>query len=344
MKSSLLCIGALCALAFGSSRQHSQLALTIHKDSKEDTLLDLHRNLVEIPSITGSEHNVSHYLRDYLQARGFKVELQPVLDGRENILAYVDDVRETRVLVTSHIDTVPPFIPYERRGDQIWGRGSADAKGSVAAQIVAVQQLYEARKIAGGDVALLFVVGEEKDGHGMKAANDLGLTWESVIFGEPTELKLATGHKGGLAFTLFAHGKAGHSGYPELGRSAIDILVNGLTALRQLDLPGSKRFGDTTLNVGQIEGGVAPNVIAQNASATILVRVASENLSEIKARIQKAVLATSPWLEVDFLSYGIGPVQIDSDIDGAYHFHLLAKRLMLTATSRVRKDCRQLWY
>jgi acetylornithine deacetylase len=239
---------------------------------------------------------------------------------------------------------VPPFIPYERRGDQIWGRGSADAKGSVAAQIIAVQRLHEAQKISEGDVALLLVVGEERDGHGMKAANNLGLTWESVIFGEPTELKLATGHKGGLAFTVSAKGKAGHSGYPELGRSAIDILVHGLSVLHQLKLPGSERFGKTTLNVGQIEGGVAPNVIAENASATVLVRVASENLNEIKSRIEKAVLAASPWLEVDFLSYGISPVQIDSDIGGTYDSFALNGKGVLMVTFRFRKDCRQLWY
>jgi acetylornithine deacetylase len=233
-------------------------------------------------------------------------------------LAYIGQERQTRILVTSHIDTVPPFIPYELRGDQVWGRGSADAKGSVAAQIFAVERLRDAGKIVEGDVALLFVVGEEKDGHGMKAANDLGLAWESVIFGEPTELKLATGHKGGLAFTLSANGKAGHSGYPELGRSAIEILVRGLSALHQLELPGSERFGNTTLNVGQIEGGVAPNVIAQNASATVLVRVASDDLDEIKTRIEKAVSAASPWLDFNYFSNGIGPVHIDSDVKGTY--------------------------
>lgn len=324
MKLFLLYSLAFNALASASRRPHSQLSLIENERNDETSLLDLHRHLVEIPSITGSEHDVSHYLRDYLQDHGFNVELQSVIDGRENVFAYIGKTRETRVLVTSHIDTVPPFIPYERRGDQIWGRGSADAKGSVAAQIVAFQKLHNAQKISEGDVALLFVVGEERDGHGMKAANNLGLTWESVVFGEPTELKLATGHKGGLAFTVSAKGKAGHSGYPELGRSAIDILVHGLSVLRQLELPISERFGNTTLNVGQIEGGVAPNVIAQKASAAVLVRVASEDLDEIKARIQKAILAASPWLEVDFLSYGIGPVEIDSDVEGMY------RRLALT--------------
>lgn len=316
MKVSLLCSFALHALASASLRLPSQQYLNAEGLHREKSLLNLHRELVERPSITGSEHNISHYLDRYLRAQGFNMELQPVLDGRENVLAYIGQRRQTRILITSHLDTVPPFIPYERRGDQIWGRGSADAKGSVAAQIEAVEHLRNAGQITEGDVALLFVVGEEKDGQGMKAANDLGLTWENVVFGEPTELKLAIGHKGGLAFRLSANGKAGHSGYPELGRSAVELLVHGLSALYELELPGSARFGNTTLNVGQIEGGVAPNVIAQNASARVLVRVASDDLSEIRSRIEKAIFATSPWLNVDFLSYGIGPVQIDSDVDG----------------------------
>jgi acetylornithine deacetylase len=318
MKFLLLYALTLQALAFDGFRTQGQYYLNGEEDHHHTSLLDLHRELVERPSITGSEHNISGYLDSYLRARGFHVELQSVLDDRENVLAYIGQERQTRILVTSHIDTVPPFIPYELRGDQVWGRGSADAKGSVAAQIFAVERLRDAGKIVEGDVALLFVVGEEKDGHGMKAANDLGLAWESVIFGEPTELKLATGHKGGLAFTLSANGKAGHSGYPELGRSAIEILVRGLSALHQLELPGSERFGNTTLNVGQIEGGVAPNVIAQNASATVLVRVASDDLDEIKTRIEKAVSAASPWLDFNYFSNGIGPVHIDSDVKGTY--------------------------
>jgi acetylornithine deacetylase len=305
MRTLLLGAFALQALASDGLRAPSQRYLNGEAYHRDAPLLDLHRELVERSSITGSEHNVSQYLAGYLRARGFSVESQPVLNGRENVLAYIGQERQTRILITSHIDTVPPFIPYELRGDQVWGRGS-------------VERLRDAGTIIEGDAALLFVVGEEKDGHGMKAANDLGLTWESVIFGEPTELKLARGHKGGLAFTLSANGKAGHSGYPELGRSAIEILVRGLSALYQLELPGSERFGNTTLNVGQIEGGVAPNVIAQNASATVLVRVASDDLDEIKTRIEKAVSAASPWLDVNFLSHGIRPVHIDSDVEGTY--------------------------
>ncbi|KAK2689402.1 hypothetical protein QWA68_011864 [Fusarium oxysporum] len=286
-----------------------------HESLKSSALLELHKSLVERPSITGSEKHVTDFLQTYLQDAGFTVETQSVAKNRDNILAYYNNTRQTKVLVTSHIDTVPPFWPYERRGDEIWGRGTVDAKGSVAAQIIAVQELFDKKEVNDGDVALLFVVGEETGGPGMGNVNDLGLSWESVVFGEPTELKLARGHKGGLGFTIKANGKAGHSGYPETGSNAIDSLVRGLAALQKIELPGSKEFGNTTLNVGRIEGGVAGNVIPASAYATGGVRVAGGTPEGIKDLILQAVEESDPSLVVEF-SYGIGPVSTDYDVDG----------------------------
>ncbi|KAH7174774.1 uncharacterized protein B0J16DRAFT_185119 [Fusarium flagelliforme] len=278
-------------------------------------LLELHKSLVEETSITGSEKSVTGYLQTYLRDAGFSVETQSVAKDRDNIFAYYK-TRKTRVLVTSHLDTVPPYWPYERRGDEIWGRGSVDAKGSVAAQIIAVRELFEKKEIREGDVALLFVVGEEVGGDGMKAANKLDLSWESVIFGEPTELKLATGHKGGLRFTVRAKGKAGHSGYPETGSNAIDSLVNGLVALKQAKLPSSDEFGNTTINIGKIEGGIAGNVIPANASAIASVRIAAATAHEMKDLVKKIVEGSDPHLTVEFSTYGVDPVPLDHDVDG----------------------------
>jgi acetylornithine deacetylase len=297
-------------------------------------LLDLHKSLVERPSITGSEKRVTDFLKTYLQDAGFTVETQTVVKNRDNILAYYSNTRSTRVLVTSHIDTVPPFWPYERRGDEIWGRGTVDAKGSVAAQIIAVQELFKQKEVGEGDIALLFVVGEETGGPGMGNVNDLGLSWESVIFGEPTELKLARGHKGGLGFTIKANGKAGHSGYPETGSNAIDSLVRGLAALQKVELPGSKEFGNTTLNVGRIEGGVAGNVIPASAYATGGVRVAGGTPEGIKDLIRQAVEDSDASLFVEFL-YGIGPVPTDYDVDGKYEATVLELKLIETGFETV---------
>ncbi|KAF5597186.1 acetylornithine deacetylase [Fusarium pseudoanthophilum] len=312
MKLNTILLAAATATAFDLGS--AQLPFS-HESLESSALLELHKSLVERPSITGSEKHVTDFLKTYLQDAGFTVETQTVAKNRDNILAYYNSTRKTKVLVTSHIDTVPPFWPYERRGDEIWGRGTVDAKGSVAAQIIAVKELFQKKGISEGDVALLFVVGEETGGPGMGNANDLGLSWESVIFGEPTELKLARGHKGGLGFTIKAEGKAGHSGYPETGSNAIDSLVRGLAALQKVELPGSKEFGNSTLNVGRIEGGVAGNVIPASAFASGGVRVAGGTPDGIRDLIRQAVEESDPSLAVEF-SYGIGPVPTDYDVDG----------------------------
>ncbi|KAH7134571.1 hypothetical protein B0J13DRAFT_560667 [Dactylonectria estremocensis] len=290
----------------------------LHSLSSEQStisLINLHKALVERPSITGSEGNVTAFLTSYLQDVGFTVETQAVEENRENILAYFGTSRKTTVLVTSHLDTVPPYWPYERHGDVIRGRGTVDAKGSVATQIFAVQTLLQEDKIQEGDVGLLFVVGEERGGLGMRQVNELGLSWESVIFGEPTELKLARGHKGGLGFTITAKGKAGHSGYPETGTNAIDSLTRGLAALQRLELPWSEDFGNSTLNIGKIEGGVAGNVIPASAYAIGGVRVAAGTPDSLKNLIETTISESDSNLQVEF-TYGIGPVPIDYDVEG----------------------------
>ncbi|QSZ28616.1 hypothetical protein DSL72_003115 [Monilinia vaccinii-corymbosi] len=287
------------------------------------SLLELHKSLVEIRSITGNEHDAGVFLISYLKKQNLTVEIQDVdfiessSSGkrRQNVLAYIGDKRKTRTLVTSHIDTVPPYWPYERRGDEIWGRGSVDAKASVAAQITAYQDLISAGKIHEGDVALLFVVGEETLGSGMKQANELGLSWETVIFGEPTELKLAAGHKGIVSVDLAAKGKAGHSGYPSLGRNANSMLIPALYELGRMELPWSEKYGNTTLNIGRVDGGVAANVIAEDAMAKIAIRIAAGTPEEIQKLVLDVVEKTGQDLEVSF-TQGYGPVHCDSDVEG----------------------------
>jgi acetylornithine deacetylase len=173
----LLLLLFLSHLASATSIDQQQ---PLHEDddpalaSSSSKLLALHKALAKIESITGHEYDVAQYLIDYLSLQNFTVETQdvgPGLDGRgprQNILAYIGKERKTRVLVSSHIDTVPPFWEYERKGEEIWGRGTVDAKGSVAAQIIAVEELRKKGKLGEGDVGLLFVVGEETGGDGMK--------------------------------------------------------------------------------------------------------------------------------------------------------------------------------
>ncbi|KAK5002064.1 hypothetical protein LTR28_011866, partial [Elasticomyces elasticus] len=216
-------------------------------------LFKLHRNLVEIESISGNEYNVGNWLVSHLQHEGYTVETQEVSKDRFNVLAHFGN-RHTKILLTSHIDTVPPFYPYGTHHNAssntttIFGRGSVDDKASVAAQITAVNNLVSSDRVPKSALSLLFVVGEETGGDGMRAANELHLVPDTVIFGEPTEGKLADGHKGNLGFTLHAKGKAAHSGYPWLGRSANEVLVKALAALMQVaeHLPSSEKYGSTT--------------------------------------------------------------------------------------------------
>ncbi|MCJ1225731.1 hypothetical protein MMC12_002380 [Toensbergia leucococca] len=293
----------------------------------ESPLFSLHRDLVKIESITGNENYVGKYLQQYLTSHNYTVETQLVDSPspqsnptpRVNLLAYPGKTRKTRLLLSSHIDTVPPYFPYSQRShSQIWGRGSVDAKASVATQIQALNELLASNEIKLADVSLLFVVGEETGGDGMRKANSLDLNWETVIFGEPTELKLASGHKGNLGFTIKATGKAGHSGYPWLGESANSMLIPALAALDKLVLPSSTKYGNSTLNIGKMEGGVAGNVIAETAKAQIAIRIADGSAEHTKKIVLDAIKTIDDRLEVEFPSSGYGPVYIDSDVKGKF--------------------------
>ncbi|KAH8147452.1 uncharacterized protein LAJ45_08608 [Morchella importuna] len=311
MKLSLAALLSTTAIATAAARAH------VSRCTQNDTLglLSLHEGLVSIPSLTGNESAVTTYLASYLSSHNFTVELQQVADGRNNIYAYTGSSRDARALLTSHMDTVGPYIPYGITANgTITGRGSNDAKGSIAAQVVALQQLLADGSVDDGDVAMLFVVGEEVDGAGMKAANDLGLSWEAVVFGEPTELKLAVGHKGALAVKLEAFGKAAHSGYPQLGVDANKALVTALYGLDGVELPGSALLGNSTLNYGLVRGGAAANVVSPYANASIAVRLAVD-AETIKGQLDGYFGGVSG-VSWSYLGFFYDPVVLDSDVEG----------------------------
>ncbi|CAF9904365.1 MAG: hypothetical protein ALECFALPRED_007538 [Alectoria fallacina] len=333
-----------CALTFATttfshyiqSQPRPQIERPIRLEESElskDSLFSLHQNLINIESISGNEQTVGEFLEAYLKSHNYTVERQyvdplptslqdfraeePNQKQRFNLLAYPGENRQTPVLLSSHLDTVPPHYGHEiHEHDQIWGRGSVDAKAAVSCMIQTSQELLASRQISPNDVSLLFVVGEETGGDGMRRANDLQLKWETVIFGEPTELKLASGHKGILIFTVKAHGKAGHSGYPWLGQSANHLLVPALVALQKLEFPSSQKYGNSTLNIGRISGGVAANVIAEEARAEIGIRIAAGSPGIVKKLVSDAVKAVDENLDLDFSEGSYPPVYIDSDVDG----------------------------
>ncbi|KAF7903142.1 uncharacterized protein EAF01_006191 [Botrytis porri] len=204
-------------------------------------------------------------------------------DAESNLIRLHKDLISIESITGNDLmDTVGPYIPHSRSSDgeenMICGRGSTDAKGCMTSQILAVEELIAEYSIHEGDIGLLFVVGEETDGAGMKRASEVfqqdGITWESVIFGEPSEHKLVLGYKVALAFEIIAHGKDAHSSCPELGINAISILIKSLAEIDGIRLPGSGKLGETTTSIGMIQGGVALNVIPAAASASVLTRLA----------------------------------------------------------------------
>lgn len=334
-------------------------------------LLSLHRTICEVESITDDELVVGKLVISILEAHNFTVKTQNVpppdatnsTKERLNIYAYPNtskygaaagggdyDAQKShppspKVLLSSHIDTVPPHIPYSLSRPQkseagfsrsdvlISGRGTVDDKACVAVQIQALLDLLADpdTDIDPADVALLFVVGEEKRGDGMKHFSDSKLyaktnsDYKAILFGEPTEGKLAAGHKGIFMVSIQAHGKAAHSGYPWLGRSANSMILPALLVLDGLGdipedrggLPRSKKYGKSTVNVGYMQGGVAGNVVPEFATADVTFRLAGGTVDQVTHIVKRAVLAVDPdeLLELNF-SQGYGPVSLDADVDG----------------------------
>ena len=255
-------------------------------------VFELTRRLIDIPSVSGDESAVAHFLADYLEGRGFEVELREISEGRPNLYARRG---EPEVVFSSHTDTVPPFVEFAEDEDYIYGRGACDAKGIIAAMVKASERLLEAGV---SDFGMLFVVGEEAGSPGARAANEIPNRSRYLINGEPTESKLALGSKGALRAVIRATGRAAHSAYPQMGESAIDKLLDILEDLRRTPFPSNDTLGATTLNIGVIKGGVAANVIPPEAEAEIMLRVVTRT-PELK-RIIEDVLAGRADIEYTF--------------------------------------------
>ncbi|MCW5959058.1 MAG: M20/M25/M40 family metallo-hydrolase [Pyrinomonadaceae bacterium] len=248
-------------------------------------LFELTKSLMNIPSVSGDEEAVGLFLRDYLKNLGWTVELQEVEPKRNNVIACLNDT--PRVFLSTHMDTVPPFIAPTEDDEKIYGRGSCDAKGIIASHITAAENLRRERI---EDIGLLFTVDEEESSKGSRAANDLPIAerCEYLINGEPTDLDLAIGSKGSLRMLLKTKGKAAHSAYPEMGESAIEKLLDILQTLRETDLPTDEFFGETTLNIGTISGGLKTNVIPPFAEAGLHIRMVTP-LEPVMEILEKAV-------------------------------------------------------
>ncbi len=240
---------------------------------------------MNIPSVSGDEEAVGFYLRDYLESLGWTVELQPVSENQNNVIAYLNET--PRVFLSTHMDTVPPFIEASEDEEKIYGRGACDAKGIIASQIFAAEEL---RKQGISDIGLLYTVDEEQGSTGARAANlhPIAEKCEFLINGEPTDNDLAIGSKGSLRLFVKTKGKAAHSAYPEMGDSAIVKLLDILQDIRRIELPADEFFGETTLNIGLISGGVGTNVIPPTAEAGLHIRMVTK-LEPVLQILEKAI-------------------------------------------------------
>jgi len=268
-------------------------------------LFALTRKLIDIESITGNEATVGHALAAELSALGHNVERIPVEEDRFNIWATQPGAPRPELVLSTHMDTVPPFIPSSETEDRIYGRGSCDAKGIIVAQIAAAEKL----KAEGIDVGLLYLVGEERDSQGAQIANQHPQGSKFIINGEPTENRIALASKGTLRVELVANGKMAHSAYPELGESAIEKLLDALENIRKVKLPVHPKAGPSTMNIGLIEGGRAPNVIPDHAVAHLLIRLVGP-AGDLRKQITAAAgNKAEPHfiLEIPFMELGMVP-------------------------------------
>jgi acetylornithine deacetylase len=250
----------------------------------------LTRDLVNIDSTTGREHEVATWLAGLLRNRGYRVSEQPVADGRFNVFAQLEAA--PRVVFSTHFDCVPPFVPSRQERGVIFGRGSCDAKGILAAQVMAVERLRAAGE---SRMAMLFVAGEERGSDGARVANEHapdGVRY--IVNGEPTDNRLGIATRGVLRVRLHAAGRAAHSSFPELGESAIDKLLDALMVLRGIELPEDAVLGRTHYTVGLIEGGVAPNVVSPHASAEIMFRIVGDG-----APVRAAITVIEPLVAIE---------------------------------------------
>lgn len=279
-------------------------------------VVDLAHALIAQPSLTGAEGPAVELAASWLGERGWRVTHQELSPGHANIWA---SRGRGAVTLSTHLDTVPPFIGPTRNGSRLAGRGACDAKGIAAAMMVAAESLADAGE---NRVDLLFVVGEEKSSDGARAANSLPATSRFLVNGEPTEGRLASGAKGSMTVTVRTKGRAAHSAYPELGESAITPMVALLSTLEELDLPADPVLGSTTINVGTLNAGREANIVPDEAVAQLMVRLVGDpsHVREILERwcLGRAELEFAPHVPAQYFSaipgFECAPVSFASDI------------------------------
>ena len=272
--------------------------------------------LLGIQSSTAAEGPAVDFVVRWLVARGWNVTTQEVSRGRANVWASRDG---GGVTLSTHLDTVPPYLPPRLEGSRLYGRGACDAKGIAAAMLCAAEQLAGEGEER---VDLLFVVGEEKGSDGARAANHLAATSRFLVNGEPTESRLASGAKGSQRVIVRTRGRAAHSAYAELGVSAIEPMLDLLQGVKHLPLPTDDVLGRTTVNIGTIHGGTEANIIPALCETELMFRLVSD-VEPLRSAItrwvgDRAELEWGSFIPAQHFhvieGFEVGPVAYTSDI------------------------------
>ncbi len=282
--------------------------------------VELTRDFVKIPSVTPEEAPFAQHLEELLRGVGWNVNRHEITDNRWNLFVLPDDRIEPEVVFCAHLDTVAPYLEYDEDEEYIYGRGSCDDKGVMAAMIEAIMRLVDEGHTR---IGLLFTVGEEVDSIGAKAANDYAPgSVKYTIIGEPTENTLIVGQKGIYIVEVTTTGKSAHSAYPELGESAVSKLLDILDRIRAAELPSDSELGETTLNISKLSGGDRYNVIPDKASAGLMFRVATST-ADVEQIVQesvedqgeiKVINRSEPQTMVRISGYDQGIVAFGSDV------------------------------
>jgi acetylornithine deacetylase len=264
--------------------------------------------LVAIPSVnpdypdgSAGEDGVARFAADYLQKEGIETRWDEVLPGRHNLIAFLPGKSRAGLCLETHMDTVsalgmriPPFSPEICEG-KLYGRGSCDAKASLAAMMCALAGMKRDGIVPATDTYLAAVVDEEYRYRGVTRLLQSGFRVQSAVVGEPTNLRVVTACKGVVRFTLAVRGKSGHSSRPRDGRNAIYDMAPVIAELENQLIPalGVKRhplLGSPTLSIGRIEGGVIVNIIPDRCVIEVDRRtLPGEDFASVSAEIQSVI-------------------------------------------------------
>jgi acetylornithine deacetylase len=274
------------------------------------------RQLIDIPSVSGDEAQAARFLAAYLEGLNYRVEMQEVATNRANLIATTN--APPRIVLSTHLDTVPPFIASSEDSEYIYGRGACDAKGIIATQIAAAEHL---RAEGLEEIGLLFTVDEEIASLGARAANQHTLASECLylINGEPTDNLLAVGSKGSLRVRVKTMGRAAHSAYPEKGESAIEKLLDVLAKIREIEWPVDSFLGETTCNIGVIGGGTRSNIIPAEAEAQLHIRLTKES-NVVHEILSRAVEGSGAQVETLSISEPVRMLEVEGFAQTAVRF------------------------